>query len=203
MGHKFTWVDSMRAWACAECGKVKRVARGKSDGGICRAKEVSQAGADRLKSGDGMHKSHCIWKGWGKEGHPPTNVCVRCGCFSTFRCVNLRTICKGGFASEAARRRVGLGKHPTSGQTLKKWSKVGDGTEGVQEGSPSEHSLHEEVRGKADDGAGWDRIPSGGSRDKGREEGLDEDPEDWGLWMDGGQEEEDPYGGGFLGFDDP
>ncbi len=136
----------MRAWACAECGKVKRVARGKSDGGICRAKEVSQAGADRLKSGDGMHKSHCIWKGWGKEGHPPTNVCVRCGCFSTFRCVNLRTICKGGFASEAARRRVGLGKHPTSGQALEGWCKVGDGTEGVQGDAPLEVPSHEDAK---------------------------------------------------------
>ncbi len=108
-GHKFAWIEYMRAWACEECGKVKRVARHKTDMGTCRVKEISQAGADRLKDGGGMHSSHCIWKGWGKEGHPPTNICVKCGCFSTFRCVNLKTVCKGSFSSEAARKRVGWG----------------------------------------------------------------------------------------------
>jgi hypothetical protein len=60
LGHKFAWIETMGAWACEECDKVKRVARQKTDREICKVKEMSQAGEERLraKGGGGLHMSH-------------------------------------------------------------------------------------------------------------------------------------------------
>ena len=98
-----------------------------------------------------------------------------------------------------------MGKHPTSGQPLEGWSKVGDGTEGLQEGFPLGVPLQEETRSKEDKEGGGDMIPNEGSGVKDKEEVWEDDTEDWGLWMDQGrdQEEEEHQGEGFLGFDDP
>ncbi len=150
-----------------------------------------------------MHKSHCIWKGWGEDGHPPTNVCVRCGCFFTFRCGNLRKVCKGSFSTEAARKRVGGGKHPQNGQILKGWSKVSNGAEGIQVGFPLGVPLQESVRLEGDEAWGMESGWLVGVEGREREE--DEEPDDWGLWMGlgQGQEEEELHREGFLGFDDP
>ncbi len=158
--------------------KNKRAARHKVDSEICRIKEISQAGAERLKTGEGMHRSQCIWKGCGEDGHPPANACVRGGCFYTFRCESLRKVCRGAFTSETARKRVGWGKHPQHGQTLKGWSKVG-GTEALLED-------------------GWGLVTDREAGIVGRENEEDEEPDDWGLWMGlgQGQEEEELHGGG-------
>ncbi len=98
-----------------------------------------------------------------------------------------------------------MGKHPTSGQPLEGWSKVGDGTEGLQEGFPLGVPLREETRAKEEKEGGGDMIPNEGSGVKDKEEAWEDDTEDWGLWMDQGrdQEEEEHLGDGFLGFDDP
>ena len=143
-----------------------------------------------------------MWKGWGEEGHPPTSVCVKCGCFSTFRCVNLKKVCKGKFVSEAARKRVGLGKHPTGGHLLNGWRRVvcgeGSGRKGLPNGSRGSVCRDQvglEVLRNSDELEKWP-VEEGGSWD-----GV----EGMGLWIDGGPEEEedDPNGRGFLGFDQP
>jgi hypothetical protein len=114
-------------------------------------------------------------------------------------------MCKGGFSSEAARRRVGLGKHPTSGHPLKGWSKVGDGTEGLHEGFLLGVPLRNLTKGKEEKEDVWDLAQGEKAGSKGEEEFGEEDLDDWGLWMDRGQDhdEEEHHGEGFLGFDDP
>ena len=54
-------------------------------------------------------------------------------------------------------------------------------------------------------GAGGDIISNEGTGSKDKEKGWEDDPEDWGLWMDRGrgQEEKEYHGEEFLGFDDP
>ena len=74
-GHRFAWVESMKAWACEECGKTKRVGRHKIDRERCKVKFMGGAGDCGVGKGEEMHRSHCVWKGWGEEGLPPTNVC--------------------------------------------------------------------------------------------------------------------------------
>jgi hypothetical protein len=201
LGHKFSWIEGMGAWACEECGKTKRVAKQKTDREICKVKEMSQAGEARLKEGaGGYHMSHCVWKGWGEEGHPPTSVCVRCGCLSTFRCKNLKKLCKGSFVSEAARKRVGMGRHPTGGQFLKGWRRVGGGEAfsplGRHLGHGPKHEGEQESPGELWDSSrpmvGLDRIDGlEESIIEGRQEGWEEEPTDWSLWMEGGQDEEE------------
>ncbi len=111
------------------------------------------AGKDRAKNEGDFHESHSVWKGWSEEGVPPTNVCVRCGCFATFKAVNLKKACKGTFVSEGARRNVGTGRHPLRGLLLKGWQKVGMGgclmgvTKGNSKESPDMLGL---------EGVGWE-----------------------------------------------
>ena len=100
---------------------------------------------------------------------------------------------------------MGWGKHPKHGQTLKGWSKVGDGTEEGQEGSsfgvPSPKALGTE----AHLGDGWSLVARREAGEEGRECEGDEEPGDLGNWMGLGQsqEAEELHREGFLGFDDP
>ena len=159
------------------------------------------AGDCGVGKGEEMHRSHCVWKGWGEEGLPPTNVCVRCGCFSTFRCVNLRKVCKGTFGSEAARKRVGLSRHPTGGQLLRGWRKVEWGNDPGRVKVP--------ILGRGEqcrDLAGWVGLDCQMKEGQEEKEGEGEVDFGMGLWMDEGreeEEEEDLEGRGFLGFDQP
>ncbi len=94
-----------------------------------------------------------------------------------------------------------MGKHPTSGQPLEGWSKVGDGTEGMKESIPLGVPLQVKTRESEEKEGGRNTGQEGGIVEAGEEE----EPEDWGLWMDQGrdQEDEELQGEGFLGFDDP
>jgi hypothetical protein len=123
MGHHFVWLEKVKGWACEECGKLKRRARHKCDKETCKARRVKAPG--NHPEDKGMDRSHNIWQGWGEEGHPPTNVCMKCGLSSTFRCYRLKLPCRGAFGSEAMRKKLGEGKHPTGGQVLHSWMKVG------------------------------------------------------------------------------
>ena len=131
---------------------------------------------------------------------PHECVCVRCGCFSTFRCVNLKKVCKGTFGSEAARKRVGLSRHPTGGQLLKGWRKVEWGNDPGRVKVPG-WKPGEQCSDLA--GCGLDGQMVEGQDEK---EGDGEVEFGLGLWLDEGreeEEEEDLEGRGFLGFDQP
>ncbi len=71
---------------------------------------------------------------------------------------SVETVGKGSSSSEAEGKRVGLGKHPESGEALAGWSKVGGGTGGVQMGPLSGLSVRMEDVGKSEEGRGADRI---------------------------------------------